>query len=35
MEYFGFRELTVSDYGLLEGALLQTEETDEKNLSKA
>lgn len=35
MEYFGFRELTVSDYGLLEGALLETEETDEKNLSKA
>jgi exopolyphosphatase / guanosine-5'-triphosphate,3'-diphosphate pyrophosphatase len=35
MEYFGFRELTVSDYGLLEGALLETEETYEKNLSKA
>ena len=34
-EYFGFRELTVSDYGLLEGALLETEETYEKNLSKA
>jgi len=34
MEYFGFRELTVSDYGLLEGALLETEEIYEKNLSK-
>jgi exopolyphosphatase/guanosine-5'-triphosphate,3'-diphosphate pyrophosphatase len=35
MEYFGFHDLTVSDYGLLEGALLETEETNEKNLSKA
>jgi exopolyphosphatase / guanosine-5'-triphosphate,3'-diphosphate pyrophosphatase len=35
MEYFGFHDLTVSDYGLLEGALLGTKETDEKNLSTA
>ena len=34
MKYFGFREITISDYGLLEGALLDIEETDEKSISK-
>ena len=35
MKYFGFREITISDYGLLEGALLDIEETGEKSISKA
>jgi exopolyphosphatase / guanosine-5'-triphosphate,3'-diphosphate pyrophosphatase len=34
MKYFGFREITISDYGLLEGALLDIEETGEKSISK-
>ena len=34
MKYFGFHEITISDYGLLEGALLDIEETDEKSISK-
>jgi len=35
MKYFRFREITISDYGLLEGALLDIEETSEKSISKA
>ena len=34
MEFFHFPVLTVSDYGLLEGAILGTEEKDGKNISK-
>jgi exopolyphosphatase / guanosine-5'-triphosphate,3'-diphosphate pyrophosphatase len=34
MEFFHFPVLTVSDYGLLEGAILGIEEKDEKNISK-
>lgn len=34
MEFFHFPVLTVSDYGLLEGAILGREEKDEKNISK-
>lgn len=32
MEMFGFRELIVSDYGLLEGALLELKDTHEKSV---
>jgi exopolyphosphatase/guanosine-5'-triphosphate,3'-diphosphate pyrophosphatase len=36
MESFAFDELTVSDYGLLEGVLLETlKERDEKNIPEA
>lgn len=34
MDFFGFEELTVSDYGLLEGLLLETEETVGKGISE-
>jgi exopolyphosphatase/guanosine-5'-triphosphate,3'-diphosphate pyrophosphatase len=32
MDFFGFEELTVSDYGLLEGLLLETKETIGKGI---
>ncbi len=32
MDFFCFKELTISDYGLLEGALLEIEEIDEKSI---
>ena len=36
MEIFGFDELIVSDYGLLEGVLLETlKDGDEKDIPKA
>ena len=35
MEYFGFNELTVSDYGLLEGTLLDLKEGIGKSISEA
>jgi exopolyphosphatase/guanosine-5'-triphosphate,3'-diphosphate pyrophosphatase len=35
MELFRFRELIVSDYGLLEGALLEMKEASEKGIPEA
>jgi exopolyphosphatase/guanosine-5'-triphosphate,3'-diphosphate pyrophosphatase len=35
MESFGFRTLTVSDHGLLEGLLIETKEAYEKDISEA
>jgi exopolyphosphatase / guanosine-5'-triphosphate,3'-diphosphate pyrophosphatase len=35
MEYFGFNELTISDYGLLEGTLLDLKEGIGKGISEA
>ena len=34
MDFFHFPVLTVSDYGLLEGAILEIEGKDEKNISE-
>jgi exopolyphosphatase/guanosine-5'-triphosphate,3'-diphosphate pyrophosphatase len=34
MEFFKFSELVISDYGLLEGALLESKEMNEKNISE-
>jgi exopolyphosphatase/guanosine-5'-triphosphate,3'-diphosphate pyrophosphatase len=34
MDFFGFTELTVSDYGLLEGLLSETKETIGKDISE-